>query len=207
MRANGLTKPNNSKTGRYMSIIRSIWNGPFHVGKLAQPISVGDVLLKILEVLWRLVISIIALGLSIAGYAYYVHPKLFPPIEDSITAEAFYSAYSATPAVSINVADKNNPPAKSSEAAKQQQCPSDFPVRVTFYNNGSKAVKNIRFELEGFLIGYSTNRLQYQPINNDRILPAGYNNYGCYAVRTEQNVSPDQLYYRVNIWSVSELEQ
>ena len=36
-----------------MSILGAIWNGPFDVGKLTQPVSVGDVLLKILEVLWR----------------------------------------------------------------------------------------------------------------------------------------------------------
>lgn len=33
--------------------VRAAWNGPFHIGPLARPASVGDVLLKLLETTWR----------------------------------------------------------------------------------------------------------------------------------------------------------
>lgn len=32
---------------------RAIWNGPFYIGPLTRPVSVGDVLMKVLETAWR----------------------------------------------------------------------------------------------------------------------------------------------------------
>lgn len=40
---------------------RSIWNGPFYIGKLTQPVSVGDVMMKVLETLWRTALVGVAL--------------------------------------------------------------------------------------------------------------------------------------------------
>lgn len=34
-------------------ILSAIWNGPFHVGTLVQPITLGSALMKVLEVAWR----------------------------------------------------------------------------------------------------------------------------------------------------------
>lgn len=38
---------------------RSIWNGPFYIGKLTRPVSVGDAIMKVLETLWRTAIILI----------------------------------------------------------------------------------------------------------------------------------------------------
>lgn len=46
---------------------QKIWNGPFYIGKLSQPVSVGDAILKVLETLWRTaVIAVIAIAVLIA---------------------------------------------------------------------------------------------------------------------------------------------
>ena len=39
---------------------RAVWNGPFYVGPLTRPISVGDVLMKLLETLWRAAVIMVA---------------------------------------------------------------------------------------------------------------------------------------------------
>lgn len=42
-------------------LVRAVWDGPFYIGPLSRPVSVGDVLLKTLETLWRAILSIVAL--------------------------------------------------------------------------------------------------------------------------------------------------
>jgi hypothetical protein len=44
---------------------RSIWNGPFYIGPLERPISVGDVLMKVLETLWRTGLVIVGLATTL----------------------------------------------------------------------------------------------------------------------------------------------
>lgn len=38
---------------KLLSATQAIWNGPFYVGKLKQPVKLGDVALKVLETVWR----------------------------------------------------------------------------------------------------------------------------------------------------------
>lgn len=68
-------------------IMRAIWNGPFYIGPLSRPVSVGDVLLKALETLWRAILSMVVLliagGLGIAAWVQIVEPTFFPPPENS----------------------------------------------------------------------------------------------------------------------------
>lgn len=46
---------------------RAIWNGPFYIGRLTRPVSVGDVLMKLLETLWRVILlGIVAFGALLA---------------------------------------------------------------------------------------------------------------------------------------------
>ena len=40
-----MEKPNNFGATA-MKALKTVWNGPFHVGKLVQPVSVGDVVAK-----------------------------------------------------------------------------------------------------------------------------------------------------------------
>ncbi|MNE31317.1 hypothetical protein D3C87_1296240 [compost metagenome] len=46
---------------------QQIWNGPFFIGKLSQPVSVGDAIMKVLETLWRTaVLTVLAIAALIA---------------------------------------------------------------------------------------------------------------------------------------------
>lgn len=188
-----------------MSLLQSIWNGPFFVGKLTQPVSVGDVLLKILEVLWRAIISIIALGLSIAGYAYYFHPVLYPPVEDSISANALYAANLPEPPPVVRSAAS----LPSRDEIESKPCAKDFPIRVLIFNNGSKPVTSISFQLEGYAEGYSKNYVEYDmgTQTSDRILAPNAGFSGCYRVRTKDGIQPETLTYKVDVRSASEVKR
>jgi hypothetical protein len=35
------------------ALIAAVWNGPFYIGKLERPLSLGDVAMKLLETVWR----------------------------------------------------------------------------------------------------------------------------------------------------------
>jgi len=51
-----------------MHWLRGVWDGPFRTPPLAQPITVGWVVLKLFETLWRLLlIACILIGLAIVG--------------------------------------------------------------------------------------------------------------------------------------------
>lgn len=67
-------------------IIRLVWNGPFHIGKLSPPVSVGDVLLKVLETAWRLILAIVGLlliiGLSLVAWIYVVEARRITCVVD-----------------------------------------------------------------------------------------------------------------------------
>ena len=56
------------------AFLRAVWNGPFYIGELAQPVSVGDVLMKVLETAWRAaVIVIVGVGAAVAWLVYRDH--------------------------------------------------------------------------------------------------------------------------------------
>jgi hypothetical protein len=186
-----------------MSILRSIWNGPFFVGKLTQPVSVGDVLLKILEVIWRAIISTIGLGLSITGYVYYIHPGLFPPVKDSVSGSAIYAV--DLPPVVKTVSLDGKPLEPSKEEIEKTPCSREFPLRVSFFNEGSKTISRIDFDVEGYAQGFSTNYVDgigYAP--SERIIRPGQGWSSCYGVSTKNGVNPGQLEYKVVIWSAAE---
>lgn len=77
-------------------IIRATWNGPFHIGKLSPPTSVGDVLLKVLETAWRLflvaVSLLVAIGLSLVVWIYLLNPVFFSSLKDQVPAPASNAA-------------------------------------------------------------------------------------------------------------------
>jgi hypothetical protein len=43
---------------------RVIWNGPFYIGPLVQPVSLGSALMKVLEVWWRALLIVLVGGLA-----------------------------------------------------------------------------------------------------------------------------------------------
>lgn len=65
------------------SLGRRIWNGPFAAPPLQQPVSVGWVLLKVLETLWRLLVILAVLGGLLAAWV-YIDPIVNPPLRNQL---------------------------------------------------------------------------------------------------------------------------
>lgn len=111
---------------------RKIWNGPFYVGRLERPITFGEALLKLLEVAWRIVVTIVGSAIA-AGLALYLvitwWPKLFPPLNKRLVTIAQYDPRS---------------------------CAKGFPVLVTIRNPTKTTIGSVNVHLAARLPGHST---------------------------------------------------
>jgi hypothetical protein len=196
-----------------MSILMAIWNGPFHIGKLTRPVSVGDVLLKFLEVLWRTVVAIVGIGLAvtlgIAGYYYVISPVLFPPIKDKISVSAFYAAnLREPPPLVTTVAPNGEPLLPSMEDILKEPCSKEFPIRISAINNSNETLASMGFDLKGYAPGSSADFVEnwgYQTSDTILLPKRGWSN--CYAVTTRGGMDPSKLRYEVEVWSAQALEE
>lgn len=190
-----------------MTIIRSIWNGPFFIGKLSQPVSVGDVALKTLEVLWRGMVAVIALiiaiGAAAVAYVYVIEPVFFPAAKDSVKVTAIYAADFDDPPPTVRTVTGGQALPSMAEV-ENRKCARDFPIRISIYNNGRKPITGVRYSLEGYRRDYSSNYvLGSDYVNSERIIPPGEGFSICQRVRTKSQINPAQLTYKVDVWSAS----
>lgn len=178
-------------------LVRAVWNGPFYIGPLSRPVSVGDVLLKTLETLWRAILSIVILlvvgGLGIAAWVQFIEPVFFPPLKTQINATATYDDGSA-----------KLPPAIGE---KPFRCSPDYPIRVAFKNNSKTTIGHLDFSIEGRPANRSDNVVEGASWRQaDTIIPAGYTWQSCWAVSVGQGLSPETLDYKISIWGATEAD-
>jgi len=178
-------------------LLRAVWNGPFYIGQLSRPVSVGDVLLKTLETLWRAILSIVILlivgGLGIAAWVQIIEPTFFPPLKTQISASATYDDGSA------NLSPANG--------EKPFRCSPDYPIRVSFKNNSKTTIGHIDFSIEGRPANRSDNVVEGASWREaDAIIPAGYTSQSCWAVSFEPGVDPKTLEYKIVIWGATEAD-
>jgi sugar phosphate permease len=46
-------------------VLLAVWNGPFHVGPLVRPVSVGDAIMTICQTAWRAAVVVAAIFICI----------------------------------------------------------------------------------------------------------------------------------------------
>jgi hypothetical protein len=103
---------------------RAIWNGPFYIGKLERPISVGDALMKVLETLWRAaIVALVAFGLFVAALSY-----------DSWRQNRRDEVAGRTVVIDAR--------------ANFSVCPSDYPILVAIRNEGRKTISYVSYRIE-----------------------------------------------------------
>jgi len=180
-----------------MGLVRAVWNGPFYIGTLSRPVSVGDVLLKTLETLWRAILSIVVLlivgGLGIAAWVQIIEPTFFPPLKTQISATATYDDGSA-----------KLPPAIGE---KPFRCSPDYPIRVAFKNNSKTTIGHLDFSIEGRPANRSDNVVEGASWRQaDTIIPASFTWQSCWAVSVGEGLSPETLDYNINIWGATEAD-
>lgn len=167
----------------------AMWNGPFYIGKISQPASVGDVLLKVLETLWRAIISIalVALGGLFAALVWMLWgDRLFPPLKDQIVATAEFAW----------------------NEGQESDCTSEQPVKVTFENTSDKSIEYMQFYVEVFLEGHSTPSGDLGLLSTDIIIPPNHKAQNCFAF-PEIYISGDEETYVAtdpDTWVLSDVD-
>jgi len=176
---------------------RAIWNGPFYIGKLAQPASLGDVLLKFLETIWRTIVALtllVGIGLAIGGlWAQLLAPLIFPPLKEQIVATAAYDVEGVTPPPIV---------ATSKGAGKPFRCSVRYPLKVGFENQSSSTIGKISFAVEARIAGRSSNLADWSGSNyeTDVIIKPGYRIDQCWvAPLTRADLDRSLLRYSVII--------
>lgn len=133
---------------RVKRVLRAVWDGPFSLGSLSRPASLGDVLAKIIEIVWKSVISVFGVlvvsVLAVVGYSLYLDATR-PSAEDIV--------------LTIRLNDVG--------------CSSEFPVGIIAKNNSSHTVKSMNYSIYANEIGRSTNLVEYGYLSSDFIVGPG----------------------------------
>lgn len=194
------------------TIVKTIWNGPFHVGPLTRPVSVGDVFLKVLETVWRSFIVLLSLALVVTGaiviWTFVLQPTFFPPLAKKIKATAVYGVNPPPPMLVTTPITSGKAEAAAAQAELKIQaeydgyyCSSDYPILIEFQNTSSKSVKIINFDIEAHNAGRSDNVAGYNYLTSDTIIPSGKSTKSCWNVPYRVSVKADSLIYQVHVLS------
>ncbi len=100
-------------------VLAKAWAGPFDAGPLAHPVTVGDALLKLFQLLWRFGIAAILLIAAIAIAVWVASSLEPPPLSDQIVGTA---------------------------RVDERRCGKESPLLVSFANNSKRTVQDIGFE-------------------------------------------------------------
>lgn len=125
-------------------LVRKTWAGPFAAGQLVHPVTVGDALLKLFQLLWRIALIGFALGIALIVAILASAQMQPPPLADSITARVRMDA---------------------------DTCGTEMPLLVTFHNSAPVTVQDIAFDFTAREVGRSTNLVQSQYLHSDVIIP------------------------------------
>ena len=181
-------------------IVRAIWNGPFHIGPLSQPATVGDVLAKVLETLWRTLVFLVSLISAVCGialgWAFIIQPVFFPFASTKLTTITLYDdgKQILPPIISLGT-----PP----EYVKPQ-CVKDYPIKVFVTNNSRhRSISNVKLQIKAFEpyssrdVARNTWYLSMDAI----ILPKGGWHWQCYNVSVDSRQDPTSMTYKAEILS------
>jgi hypothetical protein len=190
-------------TDNLKRLFKAIWTGPFSVGPLIQPISVGTSILKILEVAWKLSIAIVFLFVTLIVFLRVWQPidqAMNPPARSFVRASIAYDdgRASTPPAISF----PNGKPMRS--PAQPFRCNADYPIRIILHNEGNKPVQDVSFSLEGRVPGTSTNRVEDGSWHqSDAIIGADRYVGECYYFIVEDGFNSADLKYNIDILNAS----
>lgn len=159
--------------------VRAIWNGPFHVGRLSSPVSLGDAVMKILETSWRaaIVLSAVIAMTFLTALTWDLRPKQPEP----------------TPLFQqIRTLSRIGAP----------MCNSSYPLHVVLKNTSAENVARVSFTVAAYAPGRSTNLVAFGTGEHvsDYIVPAGRMHMSCWPAPTlVEDHQLDELSYVVTV--------
>jgi hypothetical protein len=163
---------------KFVRVLNAIWSGPFSIGPLVQPVSVGSAILKIIEVLWK--VSIVGLLFLLAAFVFFR------------TLEYFEEAANPSLGSQIVASAKYDPLA----------CGKENPIAVKLENNSQSKLNSANVDIIITLTGRSTNLNKNPSVDWDLILDPGKSDILCYAIPQSVTENPIELEFSVDLWSV-----
>lgn len=138
-------------------LLLAIWNGPFYVGPLTRPISLGDAIMKVLETAWRAVVILVCALALLLGFLFIMDKRDAQRRADRLRDVSVVVSYAA------------------------DQCGESFPVRAVVTNRSSETMGTISYGIE--LIDPAT-KANVAPRHFERLqtpgnLPAGHSFSRC----------------------------
>jgi hypothetical protein len=139
---------------------KAIWRGPFFVGPLARPISLGDALAKLFEVFWKggvlLICGILAILAATIGWPEidrYTHTDLTKKVEVAVSWDP--------------------------KVCSQR----DLPLKVVISNNSKLEIGRVGFHIAARKINRSTDlNTNFTDSYSDAIIAPGYWLIMCYSM-------------------------
>lgn len=186
-------------------IIRLVWNGPFHVGPLSSPVSLGDALLKILQTVWRaavLLTAILLLLLTIVlgaiAWEDHLKERVFPPLAASVSVEVRHYSDPDIPVL------LENPDGTANLA---MPCMKEYPLSVSFYNGSDEPLSRIFFAIRGYVPGRTSNVLiAADELEADALILPGRKWQTCYSAQTDDQIDLDGLVYDADVVRVEQAD-
>lgn len=163
-----------------MTIASRVWGGPFKTPPLQHPITVGWVLLKLFETMWRLFLMLVAIAAAVGAWAWYEQAY---PLKDE---------------VKITVLQKS-PDCKDPE----------YPVRVTLENESNKTLGEIDFAFRLYEQGESENIIEggWDYIESHSILEPNYVLTSCYRMPKPRGNEKGPFYIAADVTYAAEVSK
>lgn len=163
---------------KFVRGLNAIWSGPFSIGPLVQPVSVGSAILKIIEVLWKA--SIVGLLFLLVAFVFFQTLEYFEedadlPLEWQIVASAKYDPLA---------------------------CGKESPIAVKLENESQSKLKSAQVDIIINLTGRSTNLNKNPSVDWDLIVDPGKSDNLCYVIPQSVIENPTELEFSVDLWSV-----
>ena len=194
--------------GILLDWLKIVWNGPFHIGPLSQPVSVGDVLLKVLETIWRAFISLVYLALLTTAVVFLwtmvVQPVFYPPAKKYALASAEFDdgSEAMAPPPMINVIPKGET-APILPPAKPVRCTPDYPLKVSVWNTGRSPIQDVSVSVTGSADGMTAAIVDVPYLVVPRIIAPDRGWIQCYALSVTRGVSYGALQYQTKVIGAS----
>lgn len=185
------------------------WNGPFHIGPLHQPVSVGDVLLKVLETLWRAVMTLVYIAAVVTIVAllwsYIIQPAWFPPATKYVTSTASFDDGSAGFAAPPQITNIKTLAVGSttSQTEKPARCSAEYPLKVSIWNIGKKPIQDVAVNVVGKAQGITTAIVDEPFLRIPLVIPPGRGAYTCFYIERPRGYDPGSLRYTSKIADAS----
>lgn len=163
-----------------MNWISRIWGGPFRTPPLQHPITVGWVLLKLFETIWRLLLIVVIVAVLVGGWAWYSQSH---PLASQ---------------VEVDVA-QYSPECKDPE----------YPVRVVVRNNSKKTLGAFDLEFRLYEQGKTENVVPYGSRRSEfhDILKPGYQIESCFRMPEAEPGSTGPYLVAADVTYAAELSE